>query len=633
MAALVKQQVLLVDDEPQILVALEDLLSSDFVVLKAQSGTDALDVMHDRPNIAVVITDQRMPQMPGDELVSKINEFHQAQRIMVTGYADLSAVVRAVNDGQIFAYVTKPWNEDDLRQKVLKAAEQFRLSQELASEKRLLDDLMNNSPDGIYFKDRNLKFVRANQTVADWHQVGLNDLVGKRLSDLQPTAEARRIEEQEQQSLFDGRPIIDLVTQKTLGAEGRWISETKAPIQGLNDRPVGLIGISRDITQQLELEQQLIQSQKMEAIGKLAGGVAHDFNNLLMVMQGCGEMLREHLPDTDAHRNEVDELLRAVERASSLTKQLLTFSKKRPIKMVLLNLNEIVEEAITMVRRLMPENISIALSLMPEVELIRGDATQVEQVLLNLTINARDAMPHGGAISINTEVIRAAVGQDQNAEAQIRLTVTDHGHGMPRELMDRIFEPFFSTKEIGKGTGLGLSTVYGIVKQMAGDIRVESEVGKGTRFEISLPVYRGPAPAAPAFTRSVRSHVGSEVILLAEDDENVRRVARRMLEQRGYQVMQAASPAEAKQISAEHPGPIDLLLTDVAMPETDGLSLAAELLAERPHMRVIYMSGYVEEENGRALNAEGVHYLEKPFSQEKLLATVSHVLGEEQAKA
>ncbi|HXS17683.1 MAG TPA: response regulator, partial [Polyangiaceae bacterium] len=367
MVALAKQQVLLVDDEPQILVALEDLLSSDFVVLKAQSGTDALDVMHERPNIAVVITDQRMPEMPGDELVSKINEFHHAQRILVTGYADLTAVVRAVNDGQIFAYVTKPWNEDDLRQKVLKAAEQFRLSQELASEKRLLDDLMNNSPDGIYFKDRNLKFVRANQTVADWHQITLGDLVGKRLSEFQPTVEARRVEEQEQRSLQAGEPIIDLVTQKTLGTVARWISETKAPIRGIGETPVGLIGISRDITKQLELEQQLVQAQKMEAIGKLAGGVAHDFNNLLMVMQGCGEMLKEHLPESDRNRTEVDELLRAVERASSLTKQLLTFSKKRPIKMVLLDLNAIATEATTMLRRLVPENINIELVLSPEI--------------------------------------------------------------------------------------------------------------------------------------------------------------------------------------------------------------------------------------------------------------------------
>ncbi len=631
--ALAKQQVLLVDDEPQILVALEDLLSSDFVVLKAQSGTDALDVMHERPNIAVVITDQRMPQMPGDELVSRINEFHNAQRILVTGYADLSAVVRAVNEGQIFAYVTKPWNEDDLRQKVLKAAEQFRLSQELANEKRLLDDLMNNSPDGIYFKDRNLKFVRANQTVADWHQVGLDDLVGKRLSELQPTADAVRVEEQERQSLQDGKPILDLLTQKTLGAEARWISETKAPIQGLGERPVGLIGISRDITKQLELEQQLVQAQKMEAIGKLAGGVAHDFNNLLMVMQGCGEMIRENMPDDEPRRNDVEELLRAVERASSLTKQLLTFSKKRPIKLVLLNLNEIATEATAMLRRLMPENVSIELALMPEVELMRGDATQVEQVLLNLTINARDAMPNGGKILIRTEVVPADVGSEDGALPQIRLSVADQGHGMSREVMDRIFEPFFSTKEIGKGTGLGLSTVYGIVKQLSGDIRVESEVGKGTTFEVYFPTYRGPAPTAPVFTKSTRPHAGSEVILLVEDDDNVRRVARRMLEQRGYQIMQAASPSEAKQISAQHKGSIDLLLTDVAMPEKDGLSLAAELLAERPNLRVIYMSGYVEEAKGQALNADGIYYLEKPFSQEKLLNMVAQVFGEEQPKA
>lgn len=198
--------------------------------------------------------------------------------------------------------------------------------------------------------------------------------------------------------------------------------------------------------------------------------------------------------------------------------------------------------------------------------------------------------------------------------------------------MDRIFEPFFSTKDIGKGTGLGLSTVYGIVKQLSGDIRVESEVEIGTKFEIRFPAYRGPAPVAPVIAKSMRPRVGSEVILLVEDDDNVRRIARRILEQRGYQIIQAASPSEAKQISAQHAGPIDLLLTDVAMPEMDGLSLAAELVLERPQLRVIYMSGYVEETKGQALNADGIYYLEKPFSQEKLLNMVSQVLGEEQSR-
>lgn len=625
----VKQQILLVDDEPEILLALEDLLSDQFVVLTAQSGRDALELMNQRDEIAVVVTDQRMPKMQGDELVAQIQEQHAAQRILVTGYADLGAVVRAVNDGQIFAYVTKPWNEDDLRMKVAKAAEQFRLSRELAAEKRLLDDLMNNSPDGIYFKDHELKFIRANKTVAAWLGKDVDALVGKKLSELMDSSdEARLIEEQEKESLRSNKAILDLVRQEGKGQAVRWFSETKAPVRGLEDTRVGLIGISRDVSRQRELEQQLLQSQKMEAMGKLAGGVAHDFNNLLMVIQAYGEMLRDGVPDEEVRRDHAEQMLKAVDRAAGLTKQLLTFSRKGPSRVTQVNVNDVITDVVKMLRRLLPGTIELRTTLMQRQEMVRADATRLEQVIMNLVINARDAMPAGGLIAIRTE--SAVIGADSAGASRrfVRISIQDNGTGMSHEVRERIFEPFFSTKEVGKGTGLGLSTVYGIVRQLDGDIVVESELGKGTRFIVDIPCAARKEDSSPPRRTSKRPSRGSETILLVEDDDDVRRIADRILKKHGYTVLSAGCPEDAQRMCKEHEGVIDLLLTDVSMPQMDGVTLAEQLVQLRPQMHVLYMSGYVAEDSKREeLGRQECNYIEKPFGPDGLLTAVRQALS------
>lgn len=629
MSRLAKQRVLLVDDEPQILVALEDLLRDQFVVFTAPSGPAALELMDKREDIAVVITDQRMPQMQGDELVSRLQSRHLAERILVTGYADLGAVVRAVNDGQIFAYVTKPWNEEDLRLKVNKAAEQFRLSRELAAEKRLLDDLMNSSPDGIYFKDQDLRFIRVNQTVANWLGRDMDDLVGKRLIDVMSSAaEAERIEEEERTSLRDNRPLLDLVRQETLEHSVRWFSETKAPVRSLTGAAPGLVGISRDITRQRDLEQQLLHSQKMAAMGKLAGGVAHDFNNLLVVIQGYGELLRDGFSDEDLRREQVVQQLQAVDRAASLTKQLLTFSRNSPSPSTLVDVNETVTDLVQMLRRLIPDNVGLVLDLSSERRSVQADATRFEQVLINLVINARDAMPQGGQIVLKTEGVNRDEDTNEAVRQWVRISVTDSGTGISPEIRGRIFEPFFSTKELGKGTGLGLSTVYGIVHQLGGEISVESEVGKGTCFFVDIPCSTGPISVTPAARVRRRTSPGSETILVVEDDDDVRRITQRILEGNGYTVLQACSPSQAQVVSAEYSGTIDLILTDVSMPEMDGLSLAEILTQQRPEARVLYMSGYVEIETTEArLIQDNCNYLEKPFGSDRLLAAITDTLG------
>ena len=624
-----KQQVLLVDDEPEILVALEDLLSDQFSVLTARTGADALRIMSQRDEIAVVITDQRMPQMQGDELVAQVQEFHLAQRILVTGYADLAAVVRAVNEGQIFAYVTKPWNGDDLKMKVNKAAEQFRLSRELAAEKRLLDDLMNNSPDGIFFKDHELRFIRANKTIAGWLGEDVHSLVGKRLSDvMMAPLEVDRIEEEEKRSLRSNEAILDCVREQRMKNAVRWFSETKAPVHGLEDSQVGLIGICRDITRQRELEQQLLQSQKMEAMGKLAGGVAHDFNNLLMVMQAYGEMLRDGVVEEKVRRDHAEQLLRAVDRAAGLTKQLLTFSRKGPARSILVNVNDVITDVVHMLRRLVPQDIDLNAVLMTDEELVRADPTRLEQVIVNLVINARDAMPKGGHISIKTEAFTSSSEEADEPCRCVRISVSDDGLGMPREVKERIFEPFFTTKEVGKGTGLGLSTVYGIVRQLGGQINVESEVGSGTTFLVDIPCAAREPSSAPVRRMSVRPSDGSETVLLVEDDEDVRRITGRILQSHGFTVLSAETPEKAQEICKKHHGEIDVLLTDVSMPQMDGITLAERLTEMRPRLCVIYMSGYVAEDvNGQVLSKQECNYIEKPFGPEQLLTVIRLALA------
>lgn len=626
MNQVVMQQVLLVDDEPQILVALEDLLRDQYVVHTADSAEGALRLMSELKDIAVVISDQRMPRMSGDELVTRLAHDYSAQRILVTGYADLGAVVRAVNDGRIFAYATKPWNEADLRLKVARAADQFRLAQELEAERQLLHELMDNSPDGIYFKDRELKFLRANRAFSDWLGTTSDELVGRSLRDLEASFEnIDSIDRLERKVVEEGKPVLDLMSQLRLSGEERWLSETKAPVRGRDGTVVGVVGISRDVTNQLQLEQQLLQSQKMDAVGRLAGGVAHDFNNLLVVIKSYGLMVMETLDEADPGKADMAELLKATEKAAALTKQLLTFSRSQPQATQTLDLNAVVSDLAKMLGRLIGERVELVVRLDERPAFVRADLTQIEQVILNLAINARDAMPEGGTLIVE---IDEALGlpHGSSIEPYVVVSVKDTGIGMSSEVRKRIFEPFFSTKEVGKGTGLGLSTVYGIVKQGGGHILVESEFGVGSEFQVYLPRASTHLTEAQPNSRSPRVGVGTATILIVEDDDSVRRVAVRVLTAHGYEVLEAATPAEAEAILNVRSQPIDLLVSDVVMPRKTGPQFYAELLQGHPDLRVLFMSGYVASEIGGYAVPAGVPFLEKPFSPAQLVEEVRAAL-------
>ena len=411
-------------------------------------------------------------------------------------------------------------------------------------------------------------------------------------------------------------------------------SLTVAAMRGTAGSLIGFIGIARDVTGQKRTEQQLLQSQKMESVGLLAGGVAHDFNNLLTPILGYAALFLDDLPPDDPRAEGMREIQAAAQRAADLTRQLLAFSRKQMLELELLRLGDVVRRAESMLRRTLGETIDIEVSVEPRLDAVRADAGQVEQVLLNLAINARDAMPGGGTLRIAARnVTLDAKDAQQHPELKpgphALLEVSDTGTGMTPEVQRQLFEPFFTTKERGKGTGLGLSTVYGIVKQHGGVITAWSEPGRGSTFRIYLPAIPGAAAEAPARHPSSPGLVrgGSETVLVVEDDEMVRSVACDMLRRLGYQVLAAADGERGLEVAVTRSGSIDLLLTDVVLPRMNGKEIAIRLRELHPEIEVLYMSGYAADVivHHGALD-EGVHFIQKPLSLETLARKVREVL-------
>jgi len=384
----------------------------------------------------------------------------------------------------------------------------------------------------------------------------------------------------------------------------------------------------RDVTDQRRLQQQLTQSQKMEAIGRLAGGVAHDFNNLLTVITSYSDLVFQDLPPDDPRRDDVDQVRKAADGAAALTRQLLAFSRQQVLEPKVIDLNSVVDNLKKILQRVIGEDVDLTTVLATELGAVKADVSQIEQILMNLAVNARDAMPTGGQLTIETANVDYDPERQQRADGSknfVMLAVTDTGTGMDEATKAKIFEPFFTTKQPGKGTGLGLATVYAIVTQAGGSIWVYSELGHGTSFKIYLPqVDAVPTTAAVARVDLPR---GTETVLLVEDAAAVRAVARQVLQRQGYRVLEAADGEDALYLAARHQGTIDLVLTDVVMPRAGGRELAERLLAVRPDTRVLYMSGYTDDSVVRhGIREGGVAYLQKPFSPEGLSRKVRDVL-------
>ena len=493
----------------------------------------------------------------------------------------------------------------------------------------ILDTVLDSSPVAFALYDRNARFIRINRAFAELTGQPPLDHVGAEVEEMAPSlAPALRLPVE--RVLADGKPYRDVEITATEGRETRHWLASFYPVRTPRGDVLGVGGLMLEVSERKSLEEQFRQAQKMEAVGRLAGGIAHDFNNLLTVMTSCSEMLLDDLAAEDARRGDVEEIRGAAQRAASLTRQLLAFSRKQILQPTLLDLNSVATEMERMVSRVVGENVKVATHLDPDLGFVRADLGQIEQVVMNLVVNARDAMPDGGRIVIATRNV-AANGDERGAVA---LEVRDEGVGIAPDAMPHIFEPFFTTKERGKGTGLGLSTVYGIVKQSGGDIEVESIPGRGSIFRVVLPRYRDAVQPRASDAPYRAGHRGGVTILLIEDEESVRMLATRILEREGYRVLAAADGTQGESLFARHAGEIDVVVSDLVLPGTGGIELAERFREGRPALPVILMSGYTDRDVGAVTAAAPpTSFLQKPFAPDALVQAVASMVGSREEPA
>jgi two-component system cell cycle sensor histidine kinase/response regulator CckA len=521
------------------------------------------------------------------------------------------------------------------------SVEEHRMTIEALSEsEERFRQVWDEAPVGYHELDREGKILRVNRTELDMLDHTAEEMVGKPIWNFY--AEAKIIRHVTLSKIAGDVSFHDTFERTALRKDGttmpvlvvdRITHDKDGHIRGIRSTVEDLTERRRTEETLRRSEEQLLQWQKVEAIGRLAGGVAHDFNNLLMTIKGCSELLLNEFDRRDPRRDEVEEIRKAAERATALTRQLLAFGRRQVLQPQVLDLNVVVANMNKMLHRLIGEDVQLNTVLAPDLWPVKVDPGQIEQVLMNLAVNARDAMPQGGQLTIETANI---IHDEEYAREHVSvkpgfyvlLAVSDTGLGMDKETQSHLFEPFFTTKEEGKGSGLGLSTAYGIVKQSEGNIWAYSEPGKGTTFKIYMPrVEKATKRYKPKTSVATVAPGGTETILLVEDEDSVRAMVSKVLQSKGYSVLEASQGLEALQVSEHHEGPIHLMVTDVVMPQMSGRELAEKLAFFRPDMGVLYMSGYPDKAivHHGVLEA-GAAFLQKPFTLNALEWKVREVL-------
>jgi PAS domain S-box-containing protein len=631
-------RILLAEDNPDdaTLITRELRKSGVDVTIRRVDSAAAFRIALGEVDPDVVLTDHSMPQFTAHDALKIARDARpQTPVIVVTGSLDEETAADYIKEGAA-DYILKT-HLTRLPAALVGALERRRaLIATEAAHKALLGSeakfakAFNANPSGMAITTMDGRVVDVNEAFVRTLGYSRDEAIGRSTVELGlwPTPEERLRVIQQSQVLGRVQTVEIMVRTK----EG--VSRTllySAELIELDGDPHVLL-LTTDVTERRQLEDQLRQAGKMEAVGQLAGGVAHDFNNILTAILGYADLLAADLPAADRRLEDVDEIRKAARRATALTRQLLAFSRKQVLEPRVLGLNELVDNMDKMLRPILGENVELRAAPAADLHAVRADPNQIEQVILNLAINARDAMPKGGKLTIET----ANVELDADYAARhatvvpghyVMLAVGDTGTGMDEATQKRIFEPFFTTKEAGRGTGLGLSTVYGIVKQSGGSIWVYSELGKGTTFKIYLPAVDAPAEGLGRAAAPAKDLSGTETVLLVEDDEQLLQLAQRALAARGYTVLAADRGATALEIARRHQGPIHALLTDVTIPDMDGRVLAVALRAERPEMRFLYMSGYADQAivHHGVLDAN-VAYLPKPFTTEAIARRVREVL-------
>jgi two-component system, cell cycle sensor histidine kinase and response regulator CckA len=515
----------------------------------------------------------------------------------------------------------------ELARRAAAAIETTRLVESLERSEERYRMLFEASPLPMWVYDaETLGFLAVNDAAVRHYGYTRQEFLGMTIKDIRPPEDVDAVLASLRSSGGPGSPMPGTWRHRTRDGTIIDVEITAGRIR-FEGRRAALV-LAHDVTERLRLEERLSQSEKMEAIGRLAGGVAHDFNNLLTVISGYAEILLGR-PETTG-REQLGEIAHAAEQAAALTRQLLAFSRRQVLHPVTLDLNEIVAGMEPMVRRIIGDDVNVGVALAPTLPAVEADRAQIERVILNLAANARDAMPQGGRLTIETAEVEldedyVASRGEGTAGANVLLAVSDTGVGMSDDVQRHLFEPFFTTKGPGAGTGLGLATVFGVVKQSGGSIYVYSEEGRGTTFKIYLPAAAGSADLAPSADPA--AELGSETVMLVEDDESVRTLVQTMLETKGYEVLAAAGAEEAERMCEARSGGVDLLLTDVVMPEVNGRMLAERLAALSPSMRILFMSGYSDEAVYRHGEiSPNASFIEKPFTDRTLARKVREVL-------
>jgi PAS domain S-box-containing protein len=663
---------LVVDDDPKVREMLSFRLKREgHSILAAASGQEALDCVQSS-KIDLVLLDNYLPEITGLEVLKIIRETHSVTQlpvIMVTGKSQSEDIVEALNLGAN-DYVTKPIDfpvalarirtqlslkraeealrtaSEELENRVeTRTAELVRSNQtlqcEIADRKRIQEalrssedryrDLIENANDIIYTHDLNGNLLSVNKAgelamgyqrpellqmnIAQWVSPSQQESVRKLVRS--------QVESREQKASYHLEVLSKDGKELTLDVSARLIYRDGIPI--------AVEAIARDVTDRILLEERLQQSQKMEAVGRLAGGIAHDFNNLLTAITGYSELLLSRADALGPLRRYLEEILKAGRSSESLTRQLLAFSRRQVLQTRVLDLNAVVGNIHKILRRLIGEDIELVTVFGLDLGRINADPGQLQQVMLNLAVNARDAMSQGGKLIIETNNVELNPEEAHHRGIRpgrcVMLTVRDTGSGMDSETISHIFEPFYTTKEQGKGTGLGLSTVYGIVKQSEGSIWVSSQPGQGTTFRICFPRVEEQLEVVEPTRSTTRTASGTETVLLVEDEELVRNLVRDILKQNGYFVLEAHHGTEALRVALQHSGPIHLLLTDVVMPQMGGRVLAQRLKSFRPAIRVLYISGYVDDATiQEGVSNPGTSFIQKPFTVETLSRKVRELL-------
>lgn len=499
----------------------------------------------------------------------------------------------------------------------------------LRSSRDLLQAVLEGTTETVYVRNPEGRYLFANRAARQALGCDDSELAEMNNDKFFSPASAQRIRESDAEIIRSGEPQT-LEEAVELNGKTRVFFSKKAAYRDAQGNIRGVLGIAVDVTERRKMEEELRKAQRMESIGTLAGGVAHDFNNLLTVIKGYSQLLLEEMKGSSAHDG-LKQIDGAAERAASLTRQLLAFSRQQVMQPRVLSLNTIVKDMQKMLRRLIGEDIDFSVQLSENLHSIMADPGQIEQVIMNLAANARDAMPRGGKLTLQSVNIHIEAEQSRTHHGTppgnyVLLSVSDTGVGMDETTKARIFEPFFTTKALGKGTGLGLSTVYGITKQSGGYIWAESEVGMGTTFHLYFPAIHEAAFSDPLRENAAQTR-GHETILVVEDDATLSRLVETSLKKRGYHVFVASTAQDAKSIAQHHSGPIHLLLSDVVMPQTSGREIAEEIRHLRPQTRVLWMSGYTDDTISRhGMLDPGIQLLQKPFTPTTLADKVREVL-------